>query len=178
MGDKDNHAANANVSTSVHRWMVMPGKDFATIAKDLPAFHRLFIKCVSHSLGLPSGCIEIVNVTKGSIIVEFFIHSNGRAGCESGASAALDLLVQQIATPHSALRKGQLGTYVEGAELLAGEPKPRVTAQPAVVVAAATDGVAPAHDQAVQTDTAFLPTPRPPKVPSGKWNSPESQDEA
>merc|ERR1712050_669845 len=26
--------------------------------------------------------------------------------------------------------------------------------------------------------TAFLPTPRPPKDPSGKWCSPESQDEA
>jgi len=133
-------------------WMVLHGKDFASIAKDIASFRALFAKCVSHSLGLPSDCIEVANVASGSIVVEFVLRPSGRSGDPRSASALLSLLEQQLGNPHSALRKGAFGIYVDRAELTAGEPKR---------AAARGHRGTRSRDQAVQTDPLDLPTPRP-----------------
>jgi len=149
------------VLAAAHSWMVVHGAEFASIAKDLAGFRRLFIRSVSQSLGVPSGCIEVINVSHGSIVIEFKIHPANRGGDMREASALVLLLEQQLGCPHSALRRGPLGFYAESAELLAGEPK-RAATPPGH----GTTGSVPQCDQAVQTDPSELGTPRPTRMKS------------
>lgn len=129
-------------------FMVVHGADFAVVAKDLTSFRRSFIRGVSAALGLPVGCVEVVNVTRGSVVVEFVLHAAGRGGDTRDPAMLREILEQQLTSKHSALRRGQFGQYAETAELMAGEPE-RVSAPPT-----------PANqddrkrDQAIQTDPA------------------------
>lgn len=138
------------------RWMVIHSVDFGDVARDIAGFSRLFAKSVAAALGLPPACVEVLNVTQGSIVVEFLLRLPARSA--NAHSLAL-LLEQQLQHPHSALRRGQLALYAAGAELLAGEPQRVATPQnqepraPPVQV-----------DQAVQVDPRELELPKPPKL--------------
>lgn len=110
-----------------HTWMVIYGGDFADIAKDLPAFRRLFQKCVSAAIGLPMGCIEVLNVVAGSIVVEFLIHPACRGNDTRDAASLVLTLEQQLSAPHSALRRGAFAAHAESAELLTGNPSRAAT---------------------------------------------------
>lgn len=48
---------------------------FSTIAGDLPGFRQLFCKSICSALGLPAhgNCVEVLNVSSGSIVVEFLL---------------------------------------------------------------------------------------------------------
>mmetsp|Transcript_156643 Transcript_156643/g.480594 ORF Transcript_156643/g.480594 Transcript_156643/m.480594 type:complete len:431 (-) Transcript_156643:49-1341(-) len=107
-----------------HSWMVLHGKDFAGIAKDVKGFRALFAKCISQSLGLPSDCIEVVNVyAHGCIVVQFVLRPSGRGDDSRSARVLLQLLEQQLGNPHSAFRKGPFGVYLDRAELTASDPR-------------------------------------------------------
>ncbi|CAK9022796.1 unnamed protein product [Durusdinium trenchii] len=83
---------------------------FAAIAKDLPGFRQLFCKGLCSALGLPAhgNCVEVLNVTNGSIIVEFLMRP--RAHTDSRSAFELSqLLEKQLSSPYSALRRGPLG---------------------------------------------------------------------
>eukprot|EP00927_Polykrikos_kofoidii_P075154 TRINITY_DN71227_c0_g1_i1.p1 TRINITY_DN71227_c0_g1~~TRINITY_DN71227_c0_g1_i1.p1 ORF type:complete len:472 (+),score=114.96 TRINITY_DN71227_c0_g1_i1:89-1504(+) len=104
------------------RWMVIHGGDFGTVAKDLANFRHLFIKSVAYSIGLPSGCIEVVNILKGSIVVQFTFLPSGRNGDERSGEDLMLLLEEQLASPHSALRRGAFKEYAETAEVVSEDP--------------------------------------------------------
>ncbi|CAK0833997.1 unnamed protein product [Prorocentrum cordatum] len=149
--------AEAAIATqdAAHIWMIMPDEDFASIAKELAAFRQMFVKSVSVALGLPSECVEVVNVTQGSVVVDVILRPAGSLHDTRTAWDLVHALEQQIANPHSALRKGPLAHRVRGAEILTGEPT-RVVAG---------GGGGDTADQGCQTDPAELATPRVPAEP-------------
>mmetsp|Transcript_55031 Transcript_55031/g.128739 ORF Transcript_55031/g.128739 Transcript_55031/m.128739 type:complete len:603 (+) Transcript_55031:118-1926(+) len=109
-------------------WMVIHGKDFGSVAKDISGFRRLFARSVAAALGIPMHCVEVVNVRAGSIIVEFYLHSTvGRGADARDPNLLVQTLERQLTSSHSALRKGAFGEYAQSAELMVGEPqtKPR-----------------------------------------------------
>jgi hypothetical protein len=111
----------------VMAWMVIHGGDFADVAKDLAGFRRLFTKSVSAAIGIPVGCIEVQNITRGSIVVEFLIHPPLRGGDTRDVASLVLSLENQLRASYSALRKGPFGPYAESAELLAGNPSRAAT---------------------------------------------------
>ena len=83
---------------------------FSSIAGDLPAFRQLFCKGLCSALGLPAhgNCVEVLNVSSGSIVVEFLLRP--RAHTDSRSAFELSqLLEKQLCSAYSALRRGPLG---------------------------------------------------------------------
>eukprot|EP00403_Amphidinium_massartii_P046989 CAMPEP_0178467920 /NCGR_PEP_ID=MMETSP0689_2-20121128/52657_1 /TAXON_ID=160604 /ORGANISM="Amphidinium massartii, Strain CS-259" /LENGTH=593 /DNA_ID=CAMNT_0020094969 /DNA_START=53 /DNA_END=1830 /DNA_ORIENTATION=- len=104
-------------------WMVIHGKAFAAVAKDICGFRRLFGRSVAAALGIPTHCVEVVNVKSGSIIVEFYLHSSSRGGDGRDPRMLVQLLEQQLSSSYSALRKGPFKEFAQSAELTLGEPR-------------------------------------------------------
>lgn len=145
-------------------WMVMQGVEFKTIAKDVASFSRIFQKSVSGAIGVPLGCVEVLNVSQGSIIVEFLLKLP--KSCSNDAPAVADrvlMLQQQLSSPFSALRRSSgLSSYVANAELMVREP--RIDAHGSAVAERReprdrADGET-IQDFGVQTDSALLSTPK------------------
>ncbi|CAJ1366763.1 unnamed protein product [Effrenium voratum] len=115
---------DGDLDDTVHRWLIIQGHEFSSIAKDLPGFRQSFCKSVCSSLGLPGhgNCVEIVNVTNGSIIIEFLLrprrHTDSRSGLELS-----QILDKQLSCPYSALRRGPLGKFLGSAFLLSASPQ-------------------------------------------------------
>lgn len=99
-------------------WLVIHGADFPKVAKNLPAFRHLFMRSVSTALGIPMGCVEVVNVTRGSVVVEFLLRPSGRASDTRDGETLKQAFAQQLSLPHSALRKGPFKDYIASAELV------------------------------------------------------------
>lgn len=99
-------------------WMVIYEHDFAKIAKNLAAFRHLFMKSVATALGIPMGCVEVLNITRGSVVIEFLLHPSGRDNDSRDGSMLKDALALQLASPHSSLRKGSFKDYAVSAELV------------------------------------------------------------
>merc|ERR1712061_731891 len=106
----------------------MRGCEFPNVASDLAGFSSLFTKCVARALGLPSACVEVVNVTHGSVVVEFVLRRSPVGSDERTASNLLALLERQLANPISAIRKGLLAVHLANTELLTAEPRPHAAA--------------------------------------------------
>eukprot|EP00435_Cladocopium_sp_Y103_P018252 s2607_g4.t1 len=131
--------SSGDVDDTIHRWLVIQNHEFASIAKDLPEFRHVFCKSVCSALGLPAhgNCVEVVNVTNGSII-------------DSRTAFELSMLLdKQLNSPYSALRRGPLGKYLGSALLLSASPQ--TVADPELT------GV---EEEPVQTNTFDLGTPR------------------
>merc|ERR1719343_1061759 len=71
---------------------------------------------------MPSGCIEVVNVVRGSVIVQFRINPPGRGGDDRDGEDLMVLLESHLVNPFSALRKGAFGIYAASAELKSEDP--------------------------------------------------------
>jgi len=99
-------------------WLVIHGADFPKVAKNLPAFRHLFMRSVSAALGIPMGCVEVMNVTRGSVVVEFLLRPSGRASDPRDGETLKQAFAQQLTLAHSALRKGPFKDYVASAELV------------------------------------------------------------
>eukprot|EP00928_Gymnodinium_smaydae_P063349 TRINITY_DN46966_c0_g1_i1.p1 TRINITY_DN46966_c0_g1~~TRINITY_DN46966_c0_g1_i1.p1 ORF type:complete len:471 (-),score=103.66 TRINITY_DN46966_c0_g1_i1:91-1503(-) len=109
-----------NLPRPATRWMVIHGMDFGSIAKDLPGFRYNFVKSVSAAIGVSPGCIEVINVLRGSIIIHFTIKppkGEGRDG-----ETFMELLEQQIASNFSTFRRGSFADFAQSAELVAEDP--------------------------------------------------------
>merc|ERR1719375_2858070 len=105
--------------------MVIYGTDFSRVAKDLPEFRQKFMRNVATALGIPMGCVEVINITRGSVVIEFLLRPSGRGGDTRDAETLKQALAQQLALPHSALRKGPFKDYVQSAELVERPQKNR-----------------------------------------------------
>mmetsp|Transcript_131601 Transcript_131601/g.281397 ORF Transcript_131601/g.281397 Transcript_131601/m.281397 type:complete len:518 (+) Transcript_131601:91-1644(+) len=103
-----------------HSWVVMHGGDFAEVAKDMPGFKRTFAKSVATALRLPAGCVDVINVVHGSIIVEFVVTSAD----EREHPELVELLAQQFGTAFSTLRskKSPLAPFLAGGATLLEKP--------------------------------------------------------
>eukprot|EP00930_Biecheleria_cincta_P047167 TRINITY_DN32644_c0_g1_i1.p1 TRINITY_DN32644_c0_g1~~TRINITY_DN32644_c0_g1_i1.p1 ORF type:complete len:641 (-),score=150.14 TRINITY_DN32644_c0_g1_i1:94-2016(-) len=101
-------------------WMLIHGADFDEVSKDLPKFRHTFIRSVAHSLDLPSGCVEIIDVTPGSVVVEFCVHQSSRKGDSRVAQELVLLLAEQLINGKSTFRRGHFAAYAASAELLTG----------------------------------------------------------
>jgi Ca2+-binding EF-hand superfamily protein len=106
-------------------WMIIYGTDLAIVLKNLAKFRHLFMRSISSALGLPMGCVEIVNITRPNIIVEFLLQPSGRGNDTREAEALQEALLQQLALAHSALRKGPFKDYAASAELVERPEKGR-----------------------------------------------------
>lgn len=164
----------------LRHWLLLHSADFATLAKDLPDFRRLFAKSVATAVGLPLTCIEVVAVSNaagvgGSILVEFILHPPQVYGETRGTIAFLLVLESQLQSAHSALRKGPLGAYLPGAQLLANEPR-RIATPPAGGWAATEAGIC---EQGVQTEPSeLIAVPWPVKRPASTREGLEAELEA
>jgi len=155
--------SSGDVDDTIHRWLVIQNHEFASIAKDLPEFRHVFCKSICSALGLPAhgNCVEVVNVTNGSIIVEFLLRP--RAHTDSRTAFELSMLLdKQLNSPYSALRRGPLGKYLGSALLLSASPQtvadPELTGveeEPVEVKLPVT-----VQNAKVQTNTFELGTPR------------------
>ncbi|CAE7942375.1 GCP1 [Symbiodinium sp. KB8] len=125
-------------------WMVVHGADFVTVSKEMARFRHLFVKCVAQALDVPSGILTVVDVTPGSVVVEFLVHPSARAGDTRNATQLLIALAEQLINSNSTLRRGHFGAYAASAELLVGE-----TRRKAVHALSIADGVI-CCDQSVQ----------------------------
>lgn len=101
-------------------WFVVSTVDFETVEKDMAAFRQCFIHGVSKSLGLPAGCVEVVSITKGSVVVEFLLHPAGRGSDKREGEHLLHSLEEQMMVTDSDLRRGRFGAYAKGADLRVG----------------------------------------------------------
>lgn len=162
---------------SLRHWLLLHSAEFATLAKNLPDFRKLFARGVATAVGLPLTCMEVTNVTNaagvgGSILVEFILHPPQVHGEKRGTAAFLQVLESQLQGAHSALRKGPLGAYLSGAQLLANEPR-KVKDTRAAVEAGTCE-------QGAQTDSSeLIAVPWPVKRPASTWKEgPEAQLEA
>jgi Ca2+-binding EF-hand superfamily protein len=146
---------------SAKGWMVIYGTDFAAVAKDLHSFRHLFLRSVSTALGIPMGCIEVINISRGGanggLVVEFNLQPSGRGGDTRDGETLKEALAQQLLVPHSALRKGAFKEYVTSAELVE-RPSKGGSSRPATSDGRpqSQNGKSAVHrrDQEVQTDLA------------------------
>jgi len=108
----------------IQRWLLIQNHEFSSIAKDLPEFRHLFRKSVCYALGLPThgNCVEVLNITSGSILVEFLLRPRSNTDSRSAFELSM-LLEKQLHSPYSALRCGALGKYLGNALLLAASPQ-------------------------------------------------------
>jgi len=140
-------------------WMVIYEKDFSEIAKNLASFRHLFMRSVSTALGIPMGCIEVINIARGSVVVEFLLHPSGRGNDTRDGETLKAALAQQLSSPHSALRKGSFKDYAQSAELAERPQKSRPGTSNGAATAdraasAGQQGQRRRRDQEVQTDLA------------------------
>ncbi|CAE7680431.1 GCP1 [Symbiodinium pilosum] len=125
-------------------WMIVHGADFVIVSKELARFRHLFVKCVAQALEVPSGILTVIDITPGSVVVEFLVHPSARAGDNRNATQLLIALADQLINSTSTLRRGHFGAYAASAELLVGE-----TRRTAVHPLSITDGII-CCDQSVQ----------------------------
>lgn len=140
---EEKEAAKAAIQPA-RGWMIIHGADFVSVSKDINHFRHLFVKCVAQALDVPSGVITIVDVTPGSVVVEFLVHPSMRGGDRRTAVELLIALAEHIINGKSVLRRGHFRDYAASAELLVGE-----TRKTAVHPLSITDGII-CCDQAVQ----------------------------
>ncbi|CAE8608515.1 unnamed protein product, partial [Polarella glacialis] len=125
---------------------------------------------VCSALGLPAhgGCVDVLNVTPGSILVEFVLRPPAFGSDGRTVEDLIMLMEQQIANPHSALRRGQLAQHLSSAVLLVAEPQRDADAVAKPVWAAlgsdSLDVTVDRVDMETQTDSTELGTPRAAKV--------------
>ncbi|CAJ1346099.1 unnamed protein product [Effrenium voratum] len=141
--EMEKEAAKAAIQPA-RGWMVVHGADFVTVSKEMARFRHLFVKCVAQALDVPSGILTIVDVTPGSVVVEFLIHPSLRGGDRRSAIQLLVALAEQLINGKSTLRRGHFSAYAASAELLVGE-----TRRTAVHPLSIADGVI-CCDQSVQ----------------------------
>jgi len=101
-------------------WMLIHGVSYDSVARDMARFRHTFIHGVAQALCLPSGCVDIVEITAGSLQVEFLVHQAGRKGDQRTAQELLVNLAEQLRSMKSVLRRGIFASYASSAELLAG----------------------------------------------------------
>lgn len=106
------------VDASAKGWMVLYGTDFSTVAKNLASFRHLFMRSVTTALGIPMGCIEVININGRPLVVEFILQPSGRGNDERDGATLKEALAQQLSLPHSALRQGPFREYAPSAELV------------------------------------------------------------
>lgn len=140
---EEKEAAKAAIQPA-RGWMIIHGADFVSLSKDINHFRHLFVKCVAQALDVPSGVITIVDITPGSVVVEFLVHPSMRGGDRRTAVELLIALAEHIINGKSVLRRGHFRDYAASAELLVGE-----TRKTAVRPLSITDGII-CCDQAVQ----------------------------
>jgi len=104
----------------VKAFMVIHGADFASVSRDLPKFRHTFIKGIAKALDVPSGIITVLDVTPGSVVVEFLVYPPTRGGDKRSATDLLVEVAEQLITSRSALRRGHFAQYATSAELLVG----------------------------------------------------------
>jgi len=106
-------------------WMAIHCVDFKTLNKDMPSFKHLFIKSVAAALQLPHGCIEVIDVVKGSVgvVVDFMVHPSGRRDDRRNSKKLLLQLEAQLASPNSMLRRGHFASYASAAMVWVGESR-------------------------------------------------------
>mmetsp|Transcript_19405 Transcript_19405/g.51841 ORF Transcript_19405/g.51841 Transcript_19405/m.51841 type:complete len:670 (+) Transcript_19405:64-2073(+) len=107
--------------------LVIHGFNLADIEKDMARFRYLFVKGVSAALSIPSGCVEILDITQGSIRLEFRLHASpvGRGDPRDG-SQLMSALQEQIVSSSSHFRRGKFAEFAASAELWQdGKPKPQ-----------------------------------------------------
>lgn len=170
--DKENDPSNVakpvqDPASLLHRWLVLGDTDWSKIAKDVPGFCRTFCKNVCYALGLPisGGCINVINVTSGgndNIVLELQIRRPPETRSESrNAQDIAQLLETQINSPHSALRRGALASFIAQAILLGAAPKAmRETESAAPTPKGSGSMPVSGTSVACQTDTFELGTPR------------------
>jgi hypothetical protein len=147
-------------------WLVIHGADFPKVAKNLPAFRHLFMRSVSTALGIPMGCVEVVNVTRGSVVIEFLLRPSGRGSDTRDGEALKAAFEQQLTLPHSALRKGPFKDYVSSAELVDRSQR-RSMVETAVTPSS----------RSIAIDTAVTPSAQGNKTPAGRSSSKAVQTE-
>jgi len=140
---EDKEAAKAAIQPA-RGWMIIHGADFVSVSKDINHFRHLFMKCVAQTLDVPSGVITVLDVTQGSVVVEFLVHPSMRGGDRRTAIELLILLAEHIKNGKSILRRGHFREYAASAELLVGE-----TRKTAVHPLSITDGII-CCDQSIQ----------------------------
>jgi len=98
--------------------LVIHGFNLEDIEKDFARFRYLFVKGVSSALDIPSGCVEILDVTQGSIRLEFRLHASpaGRGDRRDGAEL-MAALQEQLVSASSHFRRGKFAEYAASAEL-------------------------------------------------------------
>lgn len=144
------------VDASAKGWMVIYEHDFAQIAKNLASFRHLFMKSVSTALGIPMGCVEVINITRGSVVIEFLLHPPGRDNDSRDGLMLKDALTQQLSNPYSTLRKGGFKDYAVSAEIVerpANKSRPGTT-QTAAGQSQQVPAPCRGKDKEVQTDLA------------------------
>jgi len=133
--------------------MIIHSVCMSEVSKDLSGFRHLFVKSISSTLRISSGSVDIVDVTKGSIVVEFLIWKSRRGDDLRDSRDLVVALAQELGDPKSGLRKGPFARYAAGAELVSGQSR-----RTAVPLRALGDGSTPlCCDQASQhTDLAAI----------------------
>jgi len=170
--------AIADYASTAHRWMVLQGVEFSSIAEDMKGFWKTFCKSVCSSLGLPAhgNCVEVLSVTYGSstaIVIEFALRRPERGTDSRHAPALAQLLEAQLLSQYSALRRGPLSHLLSNGVLLASAPQPQrdnevvaaAVGAPSSPVAAAPSPeagrpAAATTEASTQTDTHEMGTPR------------------
>lgn len=98
------------------KYMLFHSKHFAAAARDIATFKRNFKKGVASAIGVPSSAVEVINVTRGC--VEFTLMGDA----ERDGETLMELVGAQLASAHSALRRGTFRPFVEGAEVVDEDP--------------------------------------------------------
>lgn len=109
-------------------YLVIYGTDFSAVAKNLASFRHLFMRSVAAALGLPMGCVEVINITRagpGSVLIDFLLQPSARDRAERDGATLKEALGEQLTSPHSALRKGPFKEYVLTAEMVERPQKSR-----------------------------------------------------
>lgn len=146
-----NSQERVGTADAARGWMVIYGTDFSAVAKNLASFRHLFMRSVATALGMPMGCIEVVNITRSSgTIIEFLLSPSGRGADTRDGETLKQALSQQLALPHSALRKGPFKDYVASAELVERPQKNRPRGAGNASATAASSSTARDLSQATQ----------------------------
>jgi len=98
--------------------MIIHGAQLADVEKDLPRFQYLFCRGLSAALGIPSSCVEILDIRPGSICIDFRLHAACRGDDRRNGADLMYLLEDQLANSSSLLRRGEFRDYIASAEFL------------------------------------------------------------
>lgn len=106
-----------------HVWLVIHAADYDMLSKDLPHFRHIVTRSISTALGVPIGCVEMLDLSAGARggAVAALALCGGRG---RGAGELRRELGQQLRSTSSALRRGHLAEYLTSAEMLLSSPSP------------------------------------------------------